>query len=165
MAGYGPKMAWKLPLSTCTKVPLVGGYYKLVPGDAWHHAKGFRANWSAILEKTFKMWPKIVKIGPFLTYFFLDNPPSLIFFPVVCYSIFGLFLYIKINFIHQNWAKPQYFPPKWPHMAQNGLKMAIVNLHQSATCGYSKLVPGDIVFPQFWCMKLILIYKKSPKIL
>ena len=105
------------------------GYSKLVPGDAWYHAKGIRANWSAILEKTFKMWPKIVKIGPFLTYFFLDNPPSLIFSPVVCYSIFGLFLYIKINFIHQNWAKPQYFPPKWPHMAQNGLKMAVVNLH------------------------------------
>ena len=112
MAAYGPKMAWKWPVSTCTKVPLV-------PGDAWHHAKGFRANWSAILEKTFKMWPKVVKIGPFLANFFLDNPRHW-FFHVVSYIIFGLFLYIKINFMHQNWGKT-IFSIK---MATYGPKMA-----------------------------------------
>ena len=31
------------------------GYSQLVPGDALNHAKGIRANQSAILEKTFKI--------------------------------------------------------------------------------------------------------------
>ena len=89
------------------------------------------------------MWPKVVKIGPFLTYFFLGNPPFTDFPPVVCYSIFGLFLYIKINFIHQNWAKTQYFPPKWPHMAKKWPENGHCQLTPKYPSGYSKRVPGD----------------------
>ena len=91
--------------------------------------------------------PKIVKSGPFLAYFLPGLPPLTAIISLGSCSIFGLFMYLKMNFVHQNFGKITYFAPKWPDMAVklpfNGHKMAIIKLNQSTTCGYSKLVPGD----------------------
>ena len=79
--------------------------------------------------------PKMRKIGPCLTNFFMEKPLSLIFSPHCFLWYFWTLL--------QNWDKNNIYHQNGWICHKNGLKIAIVNLHRSTPCGYFKHVPGD----------------------